>query len=93
MLFHVGYLVAPNNVVVTTADIDILIIALANIEQLLAGINVWLEMGLHANNTLRYVNVTKLHQALGNSLCVAFLGFHAYTGSDDTALFNSKSKI
>ena len=53
MHFHVGHLVAPNNVVVTTADTDVLIIAPANMEKLPAGINAWLEMGHHTNNTLR----------------------------------------
>ena len=54
MLFHVGHLVARNNVAVRTTDTDI--IALANIEKLPAGTNVWLQMGLHTNITLRYVN-------------------------------------
>ena len=93
ILFYVGHLVAPNNVVVRTADTDFLIIALENMKKLPAGINVWLEMGLHTNNTLRYVKKNKLHQELGNSFCVALPGFHAFTGSDYTALFNRKGKI
>ena len=93
MLFHVGHLVAPNSVVVRTADTDVLIIALANMEKLPVGINIWLQMGLHMNNTLRYVNVNKLYQALGSSLYVALPGFHAFTGSDYTASFNRKGKI
>ena len=50
-------------------------------------------MGLHTNNTLRYVKKNKLHQELGNSFCVALPGFHAFTGSDYTASFNRKGKI
>ena len=42
-----------------------LIIALVIIEKLPALINVWLEVGIRTNNTLRYVNVTKLHQTRG----------------------------
>ena len=91
ILFYVGHLVAPKNVVVRIADTGILIIALANMEK--AGINVWLEIRLHANNTLRYVNVNKLHQAQGNSLSVALPGLHAFIGSDYTASFNRKAKI
>ena len=45
MLFHGGHLVPLNNVVVKTADTDVLIIALANTEKLPAGINVWLWNG------------------------------------------------
>ena len=55
MLLHVGHLVAPNKVVVRTADTEVLITALGNIEKLLACINVWLEMGLHTNNTLTQI--------------------------------------
>ena len=40
ILFYVGHLVAPNNVVVRTADTDFLIIALGNMKKLPAGINV-----------------------------------------------------
>ena len=54
---------------VRTTDIDVLIIALVNMKKLPADVNVWPEMGLHTNNTIRCVNVNKLHQALGNSLC------------------------
>ena len=93
ILFYVGHLVAPKNVVVRIADTGILIIAVANMEKLPAGINVWLEIGLHTNNTLRYVNVNKFHQALGNSLSVALPGLHAFIGSDYTASFNRKAKI
>ena len=50
-------------------------------------------MGLHTNNKLRYVNVNKPHQALGNSLCVALPGCHAFAGSDYSAPFNRKDKI
>ena len=85
MLFHVENLVVSNNMVVRTADTDVLIIALINIEKLPAAIpvwlDVWLEIGLRTNNTLRYVNVGKLLQTLGNSLCVAFIS-DIYLASD-----------
>ena len=71
MLFHVEHLIAPNHVVVRTADTDILIIALTNIEKLPAVINLWLIFELYTNNTIRCENVNKLHQTLGNSLYIA----------------------
>ena len=40
MLFHIERLVAPNIVLVRAAETDVLIIALANIEKLPAGVNV-----------------------------------------------------
>ena len=39
ILFHVGHLITPSNVVVRTADNDVLIIALANMKKLPAGRN------------------------------------------------------
>lgn len=92
-LFHVGHLVAQNNVVGRTTDTYALILAVANIGKHAVAINVWFEIVLHTSNTLRYVIVTKLHQALGNGLCVALPRFHALTGSDYLALFNSKGNI
>ena len=63
MLFHGGYLVAPNNVVVRTADTDVLIIALANMEKRPAAINVWLKLGLHTNNTnWDFTRITQITQ-------------------------------
>ena len=38
IVFHVGHLLAPNKVVASTADTDVLIIALANMEKNPAGI-------------------------------------------------------
>ena len=40
ILFYVGHLVAPNNVVVKPVATDVLIIALGNLKKLPAGINV-----------------------------------------------------
>ena len=40
IIFHVGHLITPSNVVVRTADNDVLIIALANMKKLPAGRNV-----------------------------------------------------
>ena len=85
ILFYVWHLVAPDNVVVKHS--------FANVEKFSAGINVWLETELHTSNTLRHVNVNKLDQSLGNSLCVALPGFCAFTGSNYTPWFNCEDKI
>ena len=39
------------------------------------------------------MNVTKLYQSLGNSLCVALPMFHTFTGSGCTGSFIHKVKI
>ena len=66
---------------VKTADTHVLIIVLTNMQKLAASmrvwLDVWLETGLGTNNTLRYVNVNTLHQALCNNLCVALI-YHTY---------------
>ena len=93
MLFHIGHLVALINVMVRTADTNVLIIALANIGKLGACINVWLEMILYMNNTLRYMNVNKLQQALGNSFRIALPEFQALIGSNYTGLLYRKNII
>ena len=77
ILYLVGHLVALNNVKVRTADTGVLIIALAN-KKIPADINVWLKMGLHMSNTLRYKSVHKLQQ----TSVLYFLEFHAFTGCD-----------
>lgn len=61
--------------VIRTVHTDVLIKALANIEKLPACVNVWFEIGRHTNNTIKYVNVKKLHQAIGSSFCVTFPRF------------------
>ena len=89
MLFHVGHLIAPNHVVVRTADTGVLIIALTNMEKLPAGINLWLIFELYTNNPIRYENVNKLRRTLGNSLYIALQQY--YIGPPG-ALFSPSSK-
>ena len=50
-------------------------------------------MMLPTNNTLRYVNMNKLHQALANNLCVALPGFHAFPGSTTLLHLTVKAKF
>ena len=61
MIYHLKSITAPNNVVILTADTDVLIIALccfSSLDQQV--INTWLEIGLYAKNTLRYISVNQL---------------------------------
>ena len=93
MIFHIKSISAPKNVVVRTADTDVLIIALGNLRNIDPSINVWLEVGLLTQNTLRYINVNDLRQSLGQTLCDALPAFHAITGCDYTASFKGKGKV
>ena len=56
-------------------------------------INLRLEFGLYAENSLRYIDVRKLFNKLGKDLCRALPAFHVFTGSDYIATFSRKGKI
>ena len=70
-----------------------LVIALGCLEHIPESINLWLEVGLYAKNSLRYIDVRKLFNKLGKDLCRALPAFHVFAGSDYTAAFSRKGKI
>ena len=70
-----------------------LVIALGCLEHIPESINLWLEVGLYAKNSLRYTDVRKLFNKLGKDLYRALPAFHIFTGSDYTAAFSRKGKI
>ena len=70
-----------------------LVIALGCLEHIPESINLWLEVGLYAKNSLRYIDVSKLFNKLGKDLCRALPAFHLFTGSDYTAAFSRQGKI
>jgi hypothetical protein len=92
MIFHLTKLQPALNVVIRTADTDVLLIALGCFEHI-NYINLWLEVGLYTRNTLRFINVNQLHNKLGNKLAKALPAYHAFTGCDYTAAFSRKGKI
>ena len=69
-----------DNIVVRANDTDVLVILLANNESFSSS-HLWLEVGVSANNSRRYIDVSKLSQQLGNSVH-ALPGLHAFTGCD-----------
>ena len=70
-----------------------LVIALGCLEHIPESINLWLEVGLYAKNSLRYIDVRKLFNKLGKDLRRALPAFHDFTGSDNIAAFSRKGKI
>ena len=70
-----------------------LVIALGCLEHIPESINLWLEVGLYAKNSLRYTDVRKLFNKLWKDLCRALPAFHVFTGSDYTAASSRKGKI
>lgn len=53
-------------------------------------LKIWMEIG--SGNSLRYVDVNKIHNILGATLCKALPGFHALTGCDYNPSFYRKGK-
>ena len=54
-----------------TADKYVLVIPLSNIRKLCVGSQLWLEVGLISNNTLLYINVSKIYGSIGKKvLCL-----------------------
>ena len=51
-----------------------------------------MEVGHYTDNTLRYIDVDKIHDTLGESVCNALPALHVFSGSDYTAAFNKKGK-
>ena len=74
--------------VVRATDTDILVILLHHIEKIPA--TVWMDVGTSSNR--RYVNLTAIAEEIGQKVCMALPGFHAFTGCDYTAAFIRKDK-
>ena len=70
-----------------------MVIALGCLEHIPESINLWLEVGLYAKNSLRYIDVRKLFNKFWKDLCTALPAFHVFTGSDYTEAFSRKGKI
>lgn len=93
IIAHLATIPSPANVVIRTSDTDVLVIALANNENIRRGVQTYLEVGLSSNNPLRFINVTKLAVKLGPLLCKALTGLHCFTGCDHAPEFSRKGKI
>ena len=93
MIYHLISVPTPNNVVIRTADTDVLIIAIGCLASIDPNINIWLEVGLFTKNTLRYISVNQLYSKLGARLSKSLPSYHAFTGCDYTAAFSRKGKI
>ena len=93
MIYHLTILEENSKVIIRTSDKDVLVIAFGCLENIPKSVNLWLEVGLYAKNSLRFIDVRKLFNKLGKDLCRALPAFHVFTGSDYTAAFSRKRKI
>ncbi|KAJ8389301.1 hypothetical protein AAFF_G00121660 [Aldrovandia affinis] len=76
-------------VVVTADDTDVLLLCLA----FYADISCPLFQNCGTKNRVRYLDITKLRQALGDCVCNAVIGMYAYTGCDTLSAFAGRGKL
>ncbi|KAJ8395975.1 hypothetical protein AAFF_G00026830 [Aldrovandia affinis] len=76
-------------VVVTADDTDVLLLCLA----FSADISCPLFQNCGTKNRVRYLDITKLCQALGDCVCNAVIGMYAYTGCDMLSAFAGRGKL
>ena len=93
MFFYLKSIDPPSNVIIRTADTDCLIITLACGLNYDYQIKVWMEVGTHTSNNIRYINIDEFHSHVGKSLCKSLPAYHAFTGSNYTALFTRRGKV
>lgn len=90
IIYHICQIDLDRKVTVRCSDTDILIILLGNMHALKGNLHIQFLVG--TGNNRRYVDVTKLHETLGESLCKALPAFHALTGCDFNPAFYRKGK-
>lgn len=92
IIFHIEKSTSKN-IIIRASDTDIAVIALAHVDLFNnKNKNIWIELGQISNNTLRYINISKIQSLLGATLCDALPAFHAFTGCDYDAAFYGKGK-
>lgn len=75
-------------VVVAADDTDVLVLCLAFSDDISCPI--FQKYG--TKNRVRYLDITKLCQGLGDGVCNALIGMHTYTGCDAVSAFASRGK-
>lgn len=92
IIYHLNKLEKNSNVMVKASDTDILVILLGNIHKLI-DLEIYLCTIGSKPNIINFINCNQLATTLGDLLCRALPGFHAYTGCDYTASFYKKGKV
>ncbi|XP_066595439.1 uncharacterized protein [Prorops nasuta] len=90
IIYHICKIDYDANVVIKCSDTDILVILLGNIGNMKSKSKIWIESGTAAKRNI--IDVCKLYDSLGQSLCRALPGFHALTGCDYNPSFYRKGK-
>ena len=93
MFFHLDQISGPSNVVIRTGDTNCSVIALKC--KLLFDqkvVNIWLEDWVQSKSNLRYINIDKIYNQLGETLFKALPAYHALPGDYNASLFR-KGKV
>jgi hypothetical protein len=77
----------PQVLVIVAEDTAVLILSLAFNSE----IQCTMSMKWGTRNRTSYINVTKVGMLLGDGVCKALIGLHAFTGCDPTSVFAGKS--
>ena len=88
---HLHDISSNSNIVVRANDIDILVILIGN-QYASNDKHIWMEIGNFSDNSLRFIDITKLAHNLGMQVTQALPGFHAFTGCDFSPSFVGKGK-
>lgn len=91
IIFHISKCPDNSKILVKSSDTDVLVILLGHIFEL-RQFEIWLMSSTNREVDDNCVNCTKLGNILGENMCKALPGFHAYTGCDFTASFYKKGK-
>ena len=79
--------------IIHTGDIDIVVILLANHQQIISAnpaADIWIYF--HAGKSKRIINLNSIAANLGEETCKSLALFHTLTGSDSTSAFKFKGK-
>ena len=78
------------NVEIRTSDTDVLVILLGNYHNVAPNIRTWIKLGV--GSYVRYIDVTRLYENIGKTMCKSLPAFHALTGCDYNPSIHGKGK-
>lgn len=91
IIYHLCNINTQANIVVKCSDTDVAAIMLGNMHHMKHdNSHVWILTGV--GNKQRYVDITKIYEHLGSTLCRSLPGFHAFTGCDYNPAFFKRGK-
>ena len=91
IIYHISKVKPKSKIMIQATDTDILVILLGNMHNL-NDKTIFIASTFNKNDEQQCLNCTELAEVLGQDLCKALPGFHAFRGCDYTAAFYRKGK-